>query len=474
MKNMAASQALLVTSAPTTVEEFWGRPRRQTDPYHCSTTRPSTTGKEASEARRSLDSAIQRQPRPRPWTRDSSSAISATPQSPLSAERLSNPALAEIPSRKYRSSQCLSEGVSPATVLSPSRTLAPPTATFGYFAEETVTKSNEASNNTAVIRQNEIRADATDAVNITGLPSLAACRCHLTHEVHNMNHVPTTASRHEPSASLTTSSSTDITPSTKSISNQSDFVSNPASPRTVHTAPRKPSPHLSSPPLKHTTSRSSLGLEASTVHAPALRTRRTVIQERDLVLDNDRNAIPKKPSKPSIRNGPIKSIRSSPSLDKTLTTFKKRRVSPTKLPNSATTTAPNGRMSSTTMYTVAGGFDFGLDGDRTITSTDRLARDDNSTEETKSRNSDVFLNFAKANGDPIDDGEKRRVSLPLTLRGSLHHNCPFTSSSQADHFVFLEDRGFDCQVSPRGEPLNSKTPLHHRNNISSALTNLVP
>jgi hypothetical protein len=365
--------SMLTTLVTPTRQVEWGRPRRQTDPNVVR--RPSDIRRQA--ARCSVDCSS--------WlaaaqTKDSTSTTPLSPCSPLSIRGLSNPALAEIPLRRFNALRS-STGSSESCPSVPASTFSTPTASVAAGPNlQTALHSRDYSNN-----HNDNQSSETPIVEIAGSSTIV---------------------------------------NTGRLSDHS-FKPQPSS---AGSEPR--SPHPKRPPA----SRSSHGIETATGPPPALSTQRTLLQDKTFRTLGGRSSSPPRPfSQQSPPASPKAKSRSSPSIDAILKSDKSNNTATEQRDQSPSVSQQgpivdmNRKMSLSS--TCAESYVSDDDRDRATIAMGRKKLDENakasSANGNRSRNEDIFLNIAKSNANSQESSakaERRRVSLEIpTCNGWLFY-----------------------------------------------------
>jgi hypothetical protein len=353
-------------ATPTKSEADWGRPRRQTDPNVVR--RPSELLRQA--ARRSAECSP-RTPEQRPRTSGSATSNTnttastittpkrnSTPshRSSLSVHALSNPALAEIPSRKYNALR-LSTGSSDGHSLVGANVQCAPASTPRDMADIIVPPPDAASN---------------------APPTCTTTPPHTT------------------------------TPHLISFNSYSSQSSSEARSSSFKKAPA---------------SRSSLGIETNTGPPPAISTQHTSFQDR-LLRPHSQRSTPTSPKSTERYDSPsIDAILKTDSPGGPVSPVRRRQSNPLS-PRSTTT---NDRMTSTR---TDGGGPSNRVYHRERTNPPQPIGDeanadeikDSSTDGSRSKSEDIFLNIAQSSGggrpDSFTKSDRRRVSSPKTMQAA--------------------------------------------------------
>ncbi|OXV08820.1 hypothetical protein Egran_03417 [Elaphomyces granulatus] len=375
---------------PTKQAAEWARPRRQTDPNLVH--RSSKTLQSIDSGRRSINSSPCAPGSKSKIAVPASSAPSVTtvsPFSPLSIRGLSNPALAEIPLRKFnalRSSTGSSES-SPSTSASTlGSVLSTPTSVCELTASCPRDSTNHHDQHTLI--QNDDQSQPSSAAEIT------------------------TSSRAGPANKLGPNSNFSSLPKLHPSTSPAGFE-----PRSLH--------HKRPP-----ASRSSHGIETSTGPPPALSTQRTFLQDKVLrtVGGLQPNLARQFSQKSSSATAESENLL-SPSIDAVLKgdvsnrVATDRRVRQTSLHSRrGAATKVNGKMSSTSTYPEASTVDGEEEPTISIPNGLKVEKNsrDSSADDNRTRGEDIFLNIARSNASNRDSAGKadRRRKFGLSTRNS--------------------------------------------------------
>ncbi|KAL1858384.1 hypothetical protein Plec18170_002582 [Paecilomyces lecythidis] len=344
-------------------ETGWRRPRRQTD--------SALRRRASSEFPISHRHSVCFSPPPEPQTTTRTSAQ----VSPLSVHGLSNPAFAEISSRKFKAGSLASASAS----ASPSPSPCPPSPPSSSVVVAPSAQNSPDSRDRA-------RAGFSFATSTSTWTSTA-------------------------SPATTSAASSTLQP----------FLFTAATANTpAAAAADSRSSHLRRAPASH----SSYGIETANGPPPALSTRRSLLQDktRRPSVNLDLSTISRSASASQLASPARKKSRLSVSIDAILNSDPSAAQRREQLPSSPRTAAPTASRDTMSSSTQLGRNVQTSDRDQLVRSLARRSMDDSSkdssADENRSRNEDIFLNIAKSSVSRRDSASRRSSRFAISALSS--------------------------------------------------------